>query len=106
MDQGRRADLERLENRIKTNRETTTTRFNDATEEVEVTHHYNGRQDRAAKAHAGAARAKIIAQSRDHELTRLRNRLIRAQQAGDLGAVKRAEARIKHYLKEPFEDYD
>lgn len=54
----------------------------------------------ARRLQADKAHSKIVSQLRDKKLMALRERLIRAAQAGDREAVARITAQMKDYTKE------
>jgi hypothetical protein len=113
MDQGRRADLKMIDDRLATRKTLVTkdikvvgrdARGRNITELVK-TENYNPKFDRWGKEQAARARAGIIADSKDKKLASLRQKLIRAVKAGDKQAELQLTAKIKAHKGEHFEDY-
>lgn len=114
MDEGRRRDLAKIDERLHTNkmqqtRELRTVGVDPRTgkpaQVAVTTEHYNAGLDRWGKEQAGRAKAAILKQSKDKKLTRLRQQLMRAARAHDKDAELAIAAKIKRYEGKSFEDY-
>ena len=116
MDAGRRKDLERIDKRLNTTFERTKieevvvdTVIRDGKKhnivELNPVSRTDYKHDKWGKEQAARARTKILQQSKDKTLTRLRTQLMRAARAGDKQAEVQLTARIRAYEKQPFEDY-
>lgn len=115
MDQGRQADLKRIQTRLTKDRVQTRTQRRIVVDpetgkkglEIEQVRVYNDKHDKWARERARNAKSNIVAEQRDPTLRRLRRQLLQAAAAHNTQAELRIEAQIRRYTNqmEKFQNY-